>query len=67
MIIYENPSAKPPVPHCCLFCGWVPLEGMAEYLAIHGDKAECIHCKAKLPHHPPYTEPYPELNEKPTV
>lgn len=57
-MFFQNPLSNPAVPHCCLFCGWVPIEGMEEYLSIHREEAECIHCKKKLPHKPPYTDPY---------
>lgn len=33
----------------CLRCGWVPVEGMEEYLTIHGETASCIRCKDPLP------------------
>lgn len=58
MIIWDDPFSSNPVPHCCLFCGWVPIERMTKYLEIHGDDAECISCHRKLPHKPPYIDPY---------
>lgn len=36
------------INHCCFICGWVPLEGMKEYLEIHGEEAKCICCKNSL-------------------
>lgn len=37
----------PPYPHC-LRCGYEPVEGMAEYLHIHGDGATCCACGKSL-------------------
>lgn len=34
--------------HCCIRCGWVPLEGMEEYLECHADTAACVVCKYPL-------------------
>jgi hypothetical protein len=33
----------------CLFCGFIPVEGMREYVAIHGIDAKCILCNGALP------------------
>ena len=34
--------------HCCLTCGWVPVEGMNEYRTIQGNDATCLQCGANL-------------------
>lgn len=37
------------LPHyCCLLCGFRPLEGMEEFLRIHGADVRCLRCKAPL-------------------
>jgi len=28
--------------HCCPRCGFTPYEGMARYIEIHGDAAQCV-------------------------
>ena len=33
----------------CARCGWFPVEGMPEYMRIHGDTAACVVCATKLP------------------
>ncbi len=33
-----------PVHHCCLQCGFVPEEGLAKYIEIHGADASCAIC-----------------------
>lgn len=65
---HDNP------PHCCLECGFVPVEGMLRYLQIHGDKADCVSCGAKLPCAPPWQdnpvdapEPIPQFFYKPVT
>lgn len=30
--------------HCCYRCGWYPVEGMEEYMGIHGAEARCVRC-----------------------
>src|SRR6185436_10842152 len=36
--------AQPPEPAdvMCQQCGWIPVEGMPEYLRIHGAEAKCL-------------------------
>lgn len=34
-------------PHCPC-CGFTPIEGMREYLLIHGSNASCVVCGRKL-------------------
>jgi len=68
------PQAEAPTPelidkdgiyHCCVNCGWVPFEGMAGYLAIHGATAECIQCGKKI-ERVKAEAPTPQLNPQPT-
>ena len=35
--------------HCCLRCGWTPIEGMERYAEIHGLEAKCLRCGDTLP------------------
>ncbi len=35
--------------HCCLRCGWRPIQGMDGYLQIHGETATCLQCHDTLP------------------
>ena len=74
MIVYESPfvDEEQLVPHCCLYCGWVPIEGMSRFLSIHGAKAECLgDCYHKdggrlLPHPPgPFCDPYDNVDTDP--
>lgn len=65
MVIYQTCGAflgvGGNVPHCCLRCGWVPIEGMEKFLSIHGDEARCLGaCGEILPHNPPFVDPYEE-------
>lgn len=53
----SRPSADAPPHHCCLRCGWTPIEGMEGYLRIHGDEAQCLRCNDKLFGQ---IDPYPE-------
>ena len=45
-IYYALPSV---MGGMCLRCGYIPIEGMEEYLLIHGDTASCVRCDGKLP------------------
>lgn len=67
MILYQRGGIfclPSDVPHCCLWCGFVPIEGMKRYLAIHGDDAACVTCREKLPHDPPFVDPYEGVEAK---
>lgn len=60
MITYKHSGifSRIDVPYCCLYCGWTPIEGMKEYLNIHGFDAQCLRCKRLLPHDLPFIDPY---------
>ena len=49
--LLEEVNVEPYLGHktMCARCGWVPGEGMARYLEIHGDTAICIRCQDRLP------------------
>lgn len=51
-------------PHCCLRCGYTPIEGMKEYLLIHGEEAKCCRCGDALVGQ---TDPYPEMAAAPVA
>ncbi|MEE9356542.1 MAG: DUF5131 family protein [Methylococcaceae bacterium] len=34
--------------HCCPGCGWVPLEGMHDFIDMHGQDVKCIRCDSKM-------------------
>lgn len=33
----------------CLWCGFMPIEGMRGYILIHGEGARCVQCHSPLP------------------